>query len=650
MARGISSLLSSPAPCTAAPARVTIGHVQLRDVVICPHEKGLVTYPQNNAIVEHDILVPNSTPRRLTELSFTPNSLSALTLPNTSDTLLAAGGQEAELHLSYYSPSPSPSPSRDAFSFRGSARGFGRKQWETTYMMDHRSINNSVLLTSTGLARSHQSSVEPRLFVSNNDRSVKVYDVAVRSGKGEGRPRLVDAGQLKLDVPINHSSISPDGRTLLCVGDSPDVYIHRISGGSRISFSPISTLSLSAYIAYNPIYTFSLSATSTASVPASFSTAFSGDGTKFAIASQEGVVVVWDVRSTKPLKVFQTDKSRSPPTRGNGGASGWLYDGPWDWARGIGRAPGWGVRSVKFSPAGAGREVMTFTEHTSLLHVVDARTFEKEEIVRVPDFDSPPAMHALPARPRSISPPRSTAVSPPTEPNPPPSSRIVLFSGALEDTFRIPTSNPNNSRRRPRLGRRLHSREDVNADDDVDGIVVIPPMGDREVENDVRRLLGRHGLRTRSIHDNRERTHEDGASDLGMHEAGEGVGDEMDVDELESDCFSSYTPSRAPSPVPAAQLGLQSSGPRPTEHLRAGRPGLLSRRESSGPYITRRTSGHMSRRHRRSTQAAPDSDQDLAGTCFDPSGIFVYVASVKGIVEWRVRGAEQRWWTDPSWA
>lgn len=71
-------------------------------------------------------------------------------------------------------------------------------------MMDHRSINNSVLLTSTGLARSHQSSVEPRLFVSNNDRSVKVYDVAVRSGKGEGRPRLVDAGQLKLDVPINH--------------------------------------------------------------------------------------------------------------------------------------------------------------------------------------------------------------------------------------------------------------------------------------------------------------------------------------------------------------------------------------------------------------------------------------------------------------
>ncbi len=39
-----------------------------------------------------------------------------------------------------------------------------------------------------------------------------------------------------------------------------------------------------------------------------------------------------------------------------------MYDPPWDWARGGARAPGWGVRSVKFSPPGVGREVMTFTE------------------------------------------------------------------------------------------------------------------------------------------------------------------------------------------------------------------------------------------------------------------------------------------------
>jgi hypothetical protein len=73
--------------------------------------------------------------------------------------------------------------------------------------------------------------------------------------------------------------------------------------------------------------------------------------------------VVWDVRSTKPLKVWQTDKTRSGTDLlgGNGAASGWLSDDPWDWTRGGSRAPGWGVRSVKFGPA-AGREVMIYTE------------------------------------------------------------------------------------------------------------------------------------------------------------------------------------------------------------------------------------------------------------------------------------------------
>ena len=49
-----------------------------------------------------------------------------------------------------------------------------------------------------------------------------------------------------LDVPTNHSSISPDGRTLLSVGDSSNVYFHHISGGARLTFSPIKTLTIPA--------------------------------------------------------------------------------------------------------------------------------------------------------------------------------------------------------------------------------------------------------------------------------------------------------------------------------------------------------------------------------------------------------------------
>ena len=48
--------------------------------------------------------------------------------------------------------------------------------------------------------------------------------------------------------------------------------------------------------------------------------------------------------------------------------------------------PGWCVRNVKFNGgdgARLGREVVAFTEHASLVHVVDALTFETHDIIRV---------------------------------------------------------------------------------------------------------------------------------------------------------------------------------------------------------------------------------------------------------------------------
>lgn len=157
------------------------------------------------------------------------------------------------------------------------------------------------------------------------------------------------------------------------MGDSNKIYFHQITGGARISFQPITTLVIpppdSSPLAYSssssPVYP----ASSYTSLAAAFSTAFSGDGSKFAVASQEGVVAVWDVRSTKPMKVFHTNKTRGSGLEGsgavgNGGASGWLSDDPWEWTRGT-KAPGWCVRSVKFNSgegARLGREVMAFTE------------------------------------------------------------------------------------------------------------------------------------------------------------------------------------------------------------------------------------------------------------------------------------------------
>lgn len=178
--------------------------------------------------------------------------------------------------------------------------------------------------------------------------------------------------------------------------------------------------------------------------------------------------------------------------------------------------------------------------------------------------------------------------------------------------------------------------------------MVIPPLGDREVDDDVRRLF--EGRRTFALP---ARSEED------QSRVGAGPEDEMDVDELESDCLSSYNPSRAGSPAPSSsQPPLPAGGPSSAGLSRLDpirRAGLLERRESSSPYVSRRSSSQALRRHRRGGSPADgpaeaEVEQDLAGTCFDPSGEYVYVAATRGIAEWKVRGAEQRWWTEPSWA
>ncbi|RDB29320.1 hypothetical protein Hypma_014894 [Hypsizygus marmoreus] len=627
------SLLTSKAPTTLVPASVLIGHVQLRDLIICPREWGLVNYVEGHAIMEHNIH-KDLPPRPLVKLSFIPNTLAALPIEGTDDTLLAAGGQDAEIHLSYHSPISSRHRRTAAV-------------WHTECAMTG-SINNSVLLTSMSLTRSNESSVEPRIGISNNDCTVKFYNIPIR---GPMKRNVEEVGGLRLNVPVNHSSISPDGRTLLSVGDSAKVYLHQMTGGARITFSPIATLKL-------PSPTIPSLSYSSASLTASFSTAFSSNGLKFAVASQEGLVAVWDVRSSKPMKVFQTEKTRMPAGNGNGSASGWLVDEIFDWTgNGSSKPPGWSVRNVKFGGSG-NKEIMTFTEHTSFLHVVDARTFETEQIVQVPaPTDSatgeprPPQnyRHARPAvtpRPRYVpSPARVTPLSPPHSAHGSPrhQSQPQILQ-ALGDTFRIaspyspPSSISDSTWRALRMADPAASTSTSAVDDNHSDILVIPRLGDASLESDVQALLGSHGIPSRPqshlhIHDDEEEgdndpntgsTHADyeytprpvyAALDGGRRAY---VRDEdMEVDELESDCASSHTPSRSSSPSPSTHLNT---------------PGL--RRGDTAAE--------------RQVMTYPE-DLDIAGTCFDPSGRFIYVASTKSVAEWGVRGADKRWWSGSQW-
>ncbi|KAI0058752.1 hypothetical protein BV25DRAFT_1901973 [Artomyces pyxidatus] len=573
MARSQSIL--SAAPTNIVRQHVTIGHVQLRDLIICPDERGIVNYVHDHYIMERDITNPSSIPTPLVQLNYVPNTIASLQIPGSDERLLAAGGQDAELHLSIHSKRAAPTRSRRLWQYDSILSG---------------SINNSVLLTSLSLTRSNESSAEPRVAVSNNDCTVKFFDVNVR---GSGPPKRI-------------TSISPDGRTLLSVGDSPHVYLHGMTGGARITFTSLAQLTLP------PVDHASNT------VPASFSTAFSPSGTKFAVASQEGVVAVWDVRSRKPMTVYHTDRSRAPAGRhGTGMATGYLYDeaDTWDWTRpGNMQAPGWGVRNVKFSPCGhGGREIMTFTEHTSLLHVVDATTFETEQIVRVPSIVPQRSASATPASTSSPpTPPPQPSSSPattsspwpshiartPAAPSPSSQPRIVVYNSATGSstqyrvrpsvTARISTSTQASTR----ASRRHRARTDAEPDASNDAMMLVPAPADHGVD---RERHGRHALGGYSAHS----VHPSDDTDASVDEE-EDVSNAMDVDE--SDCQN----SRASSPVPRRR--------RPPQRL------------AMPPHL------------------------DLAGTCFDPEGGFVYVASTGGIVEWGVRGAEKRWWTESVWA
>ncbi|KAF8910528.1 hypothetical protein CPB84DRAFT_1821370 [Gymnopilus junonius] len=396
------SLLDSNQPLAIAPAQPVIAHVQLRDLLICPREQGVVDYIGPRAIVEQDMHTPGAPTRILSRLTFTPNSLTYLPV-GVDDTLIAAGGQEKEIHLSLYTPHSSSASGSASVSSRSSRSRRTRQVWEYEDKLQG-SINNSVLLTSLSLTKSNQSSVEPRVGVSNNDGTVRLYDVPMRVHNT--KRKLKSVGEVRLDVAINHSSISPDGRTLLSVGDSNKIYFHQLTGSSsHITFEPITTLTIPPPD-LAPFYAYHTSLT------AAFSTAFSGTDPSSP----------WRARKASWRCGMGCDGRWEWGGGGTGGGEGgmfgnqrtnwWLSDDPWEWSRG--KAPGWCVRSVKFNGgegARMGKEVMAFTEHTSLVHLVDARTFETHDIIRVPTLLRPSNSSSSSGSrdPSSSNPPRRSA-------------------------------------------------------------------------------------------------------------------------------------------------------------------------------------------------------------------------------------------------
>ena len=284
---------------------------------------------------------------------------------------------------------------------------------------------------------------------------------------------------------------------------------------------------------------------------------------------------------------------------------------------------------------------MTLFQHTSLLHVIDARTFETEDIIRIPVVERE-VSHLAPSRAPSISPASSDAFHLSTTPHPRQNSQPArAIQSIYVNSF---PNGPLATRRHPH--RSLRRRDGEDGENYNYGDILGLPLGENAVQENIREAFSRRAVRAYLVHRtdvysqpamrDTASPHFHGNNDVDVDPREDP--DSMDVDEPETDCIS-RAPSRSSSPPPSIHLPLQTS---PTP----------SRSTALGRYTRTRHMPHSNRRTRANpvSEQVPNPDLDIAGTCFDPQGGMIYVATTDNISEWAIRGADKRWWVRNAWA
>ncbi|RUS17966.1 hypothetical protein BC937DRAFT_89307 [Endogone sp. FLAS-F59071] len=312
---------------------ITIGHWQLRDLLLCPTNRKEIIYPFGNSVLKYNTEKKQET-NLLSGIGFDPTSIAA------GHGYIAAGGQKSELVVRKLDGT-----------------------WEINTSVGNE-INNALSITE-------RPGEPPRLMVCTNDEMIMVYSLpsmreltkiqlptAVNYGELE-RKRLWKDGmkrwkkgtsggavsrfefiiqnrnreKMAIILICDGTSVSPDGRKMVAVGDSNHVFLFDISASGQ----------------YKRVATY------TASTDSSFSCSWNQASDIFAVASQDGIVSVWDIRSSE--KLCQLGSKQHPLPRG-------------------------ATRCVKFTQSGS-LDLLAFSEHTSYIDIVDARTFNSRQALRV---------------------------------------------------------------------------------------------------------------------------------------------------------------------------------------------------------------------------------------------------------------------------
>ena len=148
----------------------------------------------------------------------------------------------------------------------------------TIYKYVHKSIDvpdETVAILSYDMLKTHHLPIAN--YTSNNDRFVTVWSLSQQT----------TLNTLPFPIPMNHASISPDGRLLVSVGDEGRAFFHH-----RI---PVQKPK-SNYQAYDWQEVESVRLSGPVTNDSCFTTAFSPSGHVCAVATQSGTITLFDVR------------------------------------------------------------------------------------------------------------------------------------------------------------------------------------------------------------------------------------------------------------------------------------------------------------------------------------------------------------------
>lgn len=276
---------------------IQIKHWQLRDLVRCPFQRDDVFVVKGFAIYRYDIAKQKVVDRH--GFLFEPTCF------GFGDSFLGVAGEMSEYAVQHVSPS---------IRSIGLPIDMSLQHYGSLRTGSH--VNNAIKITDD---------LDGRLsaYLCNNSGHLMVMTGVDQ----EGEMIVSESSSIFCPVSINHCAVSEVERTLVYVGDSDEVFVCRPSPTG-----------------YEKCCTFREAS------DAGMSCDWNSNGTSFAVASQDGLVCIWDRRQKRSVAKLSCQSA---------------------------------ARCVKFSPNPL--DLLAFTEHRNYLHLVDCRMWQNRQVIKVRD-------------------------------------------------------------------------------------------------------------------------------------------------------------------------------------------------------------------------------------------------------------------------